>query len=76
MNRYVSPSLILCVEEERWPLKTPFHIAGHTWVELSVVLVTLEQCGSVGRGEAAGVYNLNDHAPSIKAQAETVREAI
>ena len=45
----------LHVELEQWPLRIPFRIAGQTIVRLEVIVVTLVQNGSTGRGEAAGV---------------------
>jgi L-alanine-DL-glutamate epimerase-like enolase superfamily enzyme len=66
----------LRVEIEKWPLKAPFRITGHTFVDLDVVVVSLEQDGMVGRGEAAGVYYLNDHAPGMARQIEAVRASI
>jgi L-alanine-DL-glutamate epimerase-like enolase superfamily enzyme len=49
---------------ETWPLRTPFRIAGRTWVDIDVV-VTLRKGACVGRGEAAGVFYLNDDVPAI-----------
>ena len=43
---------------EKWPLKAPFRITGHTFIDLDAVVVALEHDGAVGRGEAAGVYYL------------------
>lgn len=76
MNTRDRARLTLRVEVEKWPLKTPFRITGHTWADLSVVVVTLERRGCVGRGEAAGVYYLNDDAASMVKRIEAVRGAI
>lgn len=63
----------LKVEVEKWPLKAPFRITGYTFNALDVVAVTLEQAGHIGRGEAAGVYYLNDDVQHIVQQVESVR---
>jgi L-alanine-DL-glutamate epimerase-like enolase superfamily enzyme len=76
MNKHDPGRLVLRVEAEKWPLKTPFCITGHRWVDVGVVVVTLEQGGCIGRGEAAGVYYLNDDACSIVKRIEGVRAAI
>jgi L-Ala-D/L-Glu epimerase / N-acetyl-D-glutamate racemase len=68
--------IALRVEIEKWPFKAPFRITGHTFVDLDVVVVRLEQDGMVGRGEAAGVYYLNDHTPGMVRQIEAVRASI
>jgi L-Ala-D/L-Glu epimerase / N-acetyl-D-glutamate racemase len=69
-------SFRLLVETERWPLKTPFRITGHSWESLEVVVVGLEAEGQRGRGEAAGVYYHKDTPSSIAQQLESVRREI
>jgi L-alanine-DL-glutamate epimerase-like enolase superfamily enzyme len=71
----VSP-LALRVDVEKWPLKAPFRITGHTFVDLDLVLVSVERDGAIGRGEAAGVYYLKDDVTHMVAQIEAVRAAI
>ena len=66
----------LQVEVERWPLKRPFRITGHTWKALEVVVVGLEAEGHRGCGEAAGVYYHRDTPSSIAAQIESIRHHI
>jgi L-alanine-DL-glutamate epimerase-like enolase superfamily enzyme len=66
----------LHVDVEKWPLKAPFRITGHTFSELDAVVVHLEQDGAVGRGEAAGVYYLKDDAPRMLTQIESVRATL
>jgi len=63
----------LRVEIERWPLVRPFRLTGYTWDSAEVVVVTLEQGGLTGRGEAAGVYYKNDMPAGIVDQIEAVR---
>lgn len=76
MNKHTSAPLTLRVDVEKWPLKAPFRITGYTKVDVDVVVVTLEQRGCTGRGEAAGVYYLGDDAPSMVKQIEGVRVSI
>jgi L-alanine-DL-glutamate epimerase-like enolase superfamily enzyme len=76
MNKNDSAGLHLRLEMERWPLKTSFRITGHTWVDLSVVVVRLERRGCVGRGEATGVYYLDDDISDIMKRIENVRGPI
>jgi L-Ala-D/L-Glu epimerase len=61
---------------EQWPLATPFHITGHTWQFVEVLLVRLEKDGQVGQGEAAGVYYKNDKPTSMLKQIESLRATI
>ena len=68
--------LTLQVAVEKWPLRAPFHITGYTMTDLDAVVVTLGRNGHVGRGEAAGVYYLNDDAVSIVRRIEAVRSSI
>src|SRR5687767_8807613 len=68
--------LKLSVEVEKWPLKAPFRITGHTFVELDVVVARVERNGQVGHGEAAGVYYRDDTVPNIVRRLEAARPAI
>lgn len=63
----------LHVEIERRPLKAPFRITGYTITEAAVVVVTLEEAGALGRGEAAGVHYLGETPEGMKRQLEGVR---
>jgi L-alanine-DL-glutamate epimerase-like enolase superfamily enzyme len=68
--------LELDVALERLPLKAPFRISGYTFTEVPVALVTLrrDRCG--GRGEAAGVYYLDDSPERMVAAIEKARADI
>ena len=46
------------VEPISLPLKQPFAITGHVFESLQGVVVTIEDQGFTGRGEADGVYYL------------------
>lgn len=60
----------LGVALEDLKLKTPFRITGHVFDDVPVLVVTLSEGGLAGRGEAAGVYYLNDTPAGMP---ETVR---
>jgi L-alanine-DL-glutamate epimerase-like enolase superfamily enzyme len=66
----------LRVELEKWRIEKPFRITGHTWESLDVVVVSLERGHYVGRGEAAGVYYLDDIPALMAQQIEALRSAI
>jgi L-alanine-DL-glutamate epimerase-like enolase superfamily enzyme len=62
---------------EKFPLKQPFHITGHTMTEQVVLLVELESAGLVGRGESAGVYYRQSDNPTENVKLlEAVRSRI
>jgi L-alanine-DL-glutamate epimerase-like enolase superfamily enzyme len=66
----------LVFSTESWEMKTPFRITGHVFTEARVLHVTILENGSQGRGEASGVYYLDETPNSMLAQAETVRQAL
>ncbi|RLA05843.1 MAG: dipeptide epimerase [Gammaproteobacteria bacterium] len=59
-----------------WELKVPFRIAGNEWTTSPGLVVQLEQDGQVGRGEAQGVFYMDETAGSILAQANQMAEKI
>ncbi|MGB6307515.1 MAG: hypothetical protein WBF89_06940, partial [Steroidobacteraceae bacterium] len=67
-------SLHIGVEKLR--LAAPFRISGFVFEEQDAVLVTLEEGGHRGRGEASGVYYLGDTAQSMVEAIEAQRSAI
>lgn len=69
-------ALKLRLQIEKLPLHEPFRISGHIWTEVEVVLATLEEGGRRGRGEACGVYYMDDTPRSIMATIEGVRAEI
>jgi L-Ala-D/L-Glu epimerase len=66
----------LHIDIERWPLKVPFRITGHTFTESEVVVVTLTEGGVSGRGEAAGVYYRGENPQTMARQLEAARALI
>jgi len=61
---------------ESWPLKSPFRITGHTFVNSDVLVTSLSDGVHGGRGEAAGVYYHGDTPAKMLAAVETVRAKI
>ncbi|MFN4095858.1 MAG: dipeptide epimerase [Sphingomonas sp.] len=66
----------LTVARESLPLNAPFRISGHVFETSDIIVVTLEDGGARGRGEAAGVYYLGDDVDHMLAAIETARGAI
>lgn len=54
----------------------PFHISGYVFRDTPAFVVTLTQDGHVGRGEASGVYYLDDRPGNMAAVLEPLRERI
>jgi L-Ala-D/L-Glu epimerase len=72
----MSAGLKMQVDVEQLPLKAPFRISGYTFTEVPVAVVTLQSNGLSGRGEAAGVYYLDDTPARIAQTLESHRTAI
>jgi L-Ala-D/L-Glu epimerase / N-acetyl-D-glutamate racemase len=68
--------LALDVSIESLPLKAPFRISGFTFTDVPIVVVTLRDGDLAGRGEAAGVYYLDDEPEGMAVRIETVRAAV
>lgn len=58
------------------PLHEPVEIAAHRFVDVSVLQVSLRDEGHEGRGEAAGVYYLQDRPADMPDRLEAVRSEI
>ena len=61
---------------EALALRDPFRIAGYTFTEIPVLVVELSDGALRGRGEAAGVYYLNDHPAGMMRAVEACRPAL
>ena len=59
-----------------WVLTQPFRISGYEWINSRCLVVQLGQGGFVGRGEAQGVFYLDETAESIFEQAHAVAAEI
>jgi L-alanine-DL-glutamate epimerase-like enolase superfamily enzyme len=55
-----------------WELTQPFRISGFEWINSRCLVVELCEDGHVGRGEAQGVFYLDETAESIFDQAHAV----
>jgi L-alanine-DL-glutamate epimerase-like enolase superfamily enzyme len=66
----------LFVRSEYWKSKIPFRIANHAWEGFDLVVCELDEDGTVGRGEASGVFYLNDEAPQMLPQLEVVAKQV
>jgi len=61
---------------EDWELIQPFRISNHEWITSPGLVVALSEAGFVGRGEAQGVYYLDENAPAMLEQVNEVAEEI
>ena len=59
-----------------WALSQPFRIAGHEWLNSRCLVVQLGKDGFTGRGEAQGVFYLDETAESIFEQANAIASEI
>jgi len=69
-------NLTLDFKIDVFPLAKPFRISGHVFTDAPVVVVTISDGQYVGRGEASGVYYMNDDAAKMSAAIESVRGAV
>jgi len=61
---------------EEWEMKQPFRITGSVWTHSRGLVVQLGQDGKIGRGEAQGVYYLDETPESMLAEVDAVAEQI
>ncbi len=66
----------LTIEKINLDLASPFSITGYTFTTTDTVLVTLTDDGQSGRGEAAGIYYLDETQDSMAADLERVRAEV
>jgi L-alanine-DL-glutamate epimerase-like enolase superfamily enzyme len=62
----------MSVHIEEWELTQPFRISNFEWVNARGIVVQLAEDGHVGRGEAQGVFYLDEDADSLFAQVHAV----
>ena len=70
------PALKLNVQVERLEFSAPFRIAGFLFEHQDAVVVTVDDGRHIGRGEACGVYYLNDNVEQMVAALEAHRATI
>ena len=75
-NQLLMSALKLSVEKARLEFSAPFRISGFVFDGQDAVVVTVDDGKNCGRGEAAGVYFLNDDCEHIIATLESKRAAI
>ena len=59
-----------------WELTQPFRISNYEWINSRCLVVQLSEDGFIGRGEAQGVFYLDETAESILEQAHAVTAVI
>lgn len=72
----MSAKRTLLATTESWEFREPFTITGYTFTTSDLLYVEISEDGSTGRGEAAGVYYLNETGESMCADAERLRGEI
>jgi L-Ala-D/L-Glu epimerase len=66
----------LSLHGESWDAITPFRITGHTFDAFDSLVVEVADGGCRGRGEALGVYYLDESVASMAAQVEAIAARI
>ncbi|MDH3820049.1 MAG: dipeptide epimerase [Gammaproteobacteria bacterium] len=62
----------ITIRMESWPAIIPFRISNHVWDDFPCVVCEIEQGGLLGRGEALGVYYLDETTDSMAAELEAI----
>jgi L-alanine-DL-glutamate epimerase-like enolase superfamily enzyme len=70
------PRIELSIAIEKYPLAAPFRISGFVMEEQNIFVVQLREGSHVGRGEASGVYYLNDTAETMATVVEARRDIL
>jgi L-alanine-DL-glutamate epimerase-like enolase superfamily enzyme len=66
----------ICAHLEDWELVQPFRISGMEWITSPTLVVQVEEDGCVGRGEAQGVFYLDETAAGLFEQVDRVASEI
>lgn len=61
---------------EDWKLRKPFIITNHTFTGVEALVVEITEDGCTGRGEASGVYYLDESGDTMLEQARSARSAL
>jgi L-alanine-DL-glutamate epimerase-like enolase superfamily enzyme len=67
---------ILTIERAEMRFATPFRISGYVFEAMPSVVASIAHAGRVGRGEAAGVYYMDDDQDRMIADIESIRSAV
>jgi L-alanine-DL-glutamate epimerase-like enolase superfamily enzyme len=62
----------ITIRIESWPAIVPFRISNNVWEDFPCVVCEIEQDGMTGRGEALGVYYLDETTDSMAAQLSAI----
>ncbi|MFA6117316.1 MAG: dipeptide epimerase [Sphingomonas sp.] len=68
--------LTLTHRREAMLMREPFRISGYLFESMPAVIATLSDSAHAGRGEAAGVYYLDDDPAHMESEIERCRDAI
>ncbi len=71
-----APRVTMTLQNEPLPLAAPFRISGYVFDAMPATVVRLDDGRFEGRGEAAGVYYLDDRPEGMLATLEALREPI
>lgn len=74
-SHFIGP-LTMHAHVERWPLREPFVIAGHTLITAEVLVVALRNGEHTGWGEAVGVWQSGETPVSMTRQLDGARFSI
>jgi len=66
----------ICAHLEDWELVQPFRISGMEWITSPTLVVQVEEDGCVGRGEAQGVFYLDETAAGLFEQVDRITPEI
>ena len=66
----------ICAHLEDWELVQPFRISGMEWITSPTLVVQVEEDGCVGRGEAQGVFYLDETAAGLFEQVDRIAPQI
>jgi hypothetical protein len=66
----------ISVHIEEWQLTQPFRISNFEWINSRGIVVQLAEDGYLGRGEAQGIFYLDESAESIFEQVHEVADQI
>lgn len=76
MSQSFPPRVRMTLRSEPLPLKAPFRISGYVFEAMPATVVTLSDGTHEGRGEAAGVYYLDDTPDKMLATLEGLRDTV
>ena len=68
--------LTLTYRRDAMVMREPFRISGYLFEAMPAVIAAVSDGALTGRGEAAGVYYLNDDPAHMEAEIERCRDAI